>query len=425
MLAEKTTFRIIKYVPIFWLATLFNNVLYADEIFELKHNIVLSVAANISLPCEGLFAASGKDSIFVCDIGSGKIKHKFRGDGQWLRSIALDCAASQVFTSPKYEDYVTVWDINTGKKVRSFSFGMDIYGRVAFSHDYSKYFSQQDSIGIIRDISTGEIVQTLQGYKGALGDVAFSYDDSLIIAGVRNEPTVILWECNTGQKIETYAITAVLTDFCGYSVDISRNKQFIVGSCSYGSALVRDRFTGQVVNRRGPYFSNAKFTPDGERILLTGGMRGYDGFSIQLWDFHADKIEVRMPSTEFFDFTIYSDNKTFVTAGGGAVGIWEIVEGSFENDVLQPKTSKNAGQVLKCVVQNKNLVIHGLQKGNNQAYTVELINTNGVTVKKVTVACNGSNTAIIHLPFGLPSGYYLVRIHNQTSQYHGSLIWSR
>ncbi len=95
-----------------------------------------------------------------------------------------------------------LWDVATGKHLKTFTECTDSVYSVVFSPDGSILASGgQDQI-YLWDVNTGQLRKTLKGHNGLVYSVVFSPDGSILASG-SGDATICLWDINTGQLWKT------------------------------------------------------------------------------------------------------------------------------------------------------------------------------------------------------------------------------
>ena len=112
-------------------------------------------------------------------------------DGKLLVSVALD--------------KVDLWDIATGKVIRTFVGHSGVVYDVAFSPDGQYLLTGGgDRIAILWDVATGKPIRAFSGHTFNVLSVSFSPDSKLIITG-SDDGTARIWDTNTGALIRVFS----------------------------------------------------------------------------------------------------------------------------------------------------------------------------------------------------------------------------
>ena len=140
--------------------------------------------------------------------------------------------------------------------------------------------SRNSRIGIW-DVNSGALVRSLVGHSGAVRDVAFNSDGSLLVSGAEGRNNNIkLWNPETGALIRT------LTghDDTVWSVAFSPDSQLIASGSKDDTVKVWSATTGDLLHTLSGHTANVQsiaFRPDGAVLASAGG--GGDE-TIRLWD---------------------------------------------------------------------------------------------------------------------------------------------
>ena len=166
-------------------------------------------------PDGNTLAGGGSDSIVrLWDIKTGTERQIPTGDIGDLQ-VAFSPDGNTLATVPALHmgGQVRLWDVNTGKSLRQFTAdgsGLSRIYSMAFSPDGNTLAtgsSDYDYIGgwlgtvILWDVNTGETLQTLTGHTRKVSSISFSPDGSMLATGSRDE--IRFWDVNTGETLQT------------------------------------------------------------------------------------------------------------------------------------------------------------------------------------------------------------------------------
>jgi WD40 repeat protein len=110
-----------------------------------------------------------------------------------MESVAFS-PDGRLVTSGSWDQKVILWDVETGKQVRTLKGHTEGVSSVAFSPDGRLLASGAwwDQTVILWDVEAGKQVRTLEGHAWTVSGVAFSPDGRLLASGSW-DGTVILW----------------------------------------------------------------------------------------------------------------------------------------------------------------------------------------------------------------------------------------
>jgi WD40 repeat protein/uncharacterized caspase-like protein len=107
-----------------------------------------------------------------------------------------------------------LWEVVTGKRLRSFEGHGDLINAAAFSSDGARIVTgSNDNTAILWDAVTGAKLHSFSGHTNRVNAVAFSSDDKAVLTG-STDKSAILWDASSGRKLQlfdghSYGITAV------------------------------------------------------------------------------------------------------------------------------------------------------------------------------------------------------------------------
>jgi len=121
---------------------------------------------------------------------------------------AFDNRISTVIFSPdgkyllsgNWGSAITLWDVSTGQKIKTFSGHKGRINALAFSSDGRRIVSAaRDNMVKIWDVATGQELQTLAGHTGEVKSIAFSGTRNMVTSGGA-DGTIRFWNGDTGKE---------------------------------------------------------------------------------------------------------------------------------------------------------------------------------------------------------------------------------
>ncbi len=184
------------------------------------------------------------------------------------------------------DNMLKLWDVSTGKEIRSFVANQYGVHSVAFSPDGRTALSGgYDKMLKLWDVSTGREIRGFVGHQGQICSVAFSPDGRMALSGSRDN-TLKLWDVSTGGEIRSFSGHRNWVNSVAFSPD---GRMALSGS-SYAELELWDVSTGREIrsfvgHQYGVY--SVAFSPDGRTALS-----GSDDNMLKLWDVSTGK-EIR------------------------------------------------------------------------------------------------------------------------------------
>ncbi len=233
---------------------------------------------------------------------------------------------------------VKLWDIASGREIRTFTGHTKKVSSVALSPDGRYALSGgEDGSWRLWELATGKTIYAVKAHlEGLHIHVAFSPDGRQMLSGGWNE--VKLWDLATGLHIRTMTLPKKSSGFVR-SVAFSPNGRQALSTELYGVAsafgtmhhVLRlwDVATGQHLRDLDGHSSpvnSVAFSPDG-RQALSGGL--FDK-TVKLWDLESGK-EIRSMDghTTMVNTVAFSpDGKQAISTGGGGTKLWDLSSGT-------------------------------------------------------------------------------------------------
>ena len=235
-------------------------------------------------------SASLDQTIRVWNVRSGSLVRtisnslpQFIGPGgyNYGRSVAPGIAFSPDGTqiaSGTFDKVVRLWDVNTGRLVRTFGGHGDDVTTVAINLKGTRLASGSKEQTIkIWDMVTGDLLFTLEGHTAAVTSVAFNPDGTQLVSGSADN-TIVIWNAKTGTLMNklnghTSVVNSVVYNHAGTR---------IASASADGSACVWDASSGKLLATDHSHTAGVEsvaFSPDDTEVA---GSSSQDG-TIDLW----------------------------------------------------------------------------------------------------------------------------------------------
>jgi WD40 repeat protein/serine/threonine protein kinase len=262
----------------------------------------------------------------VWDVKTGREVRTFRGHGARVTTVVFSPDGTRL-ASGGFDNQVRVWDVAGGQELRTLQGHSGWVESLAFSPDGTRLASgSSDQTVRVWDVAGGQGLRTFRGHNNSVTAVAFSPDGTRLASG-SSDQTVKVWDVAGDPEFRTLQGKSSVVTAVVFSPDGTR-----LASGSYSSVTISDVASGKVIRTLPGGVNALAFSPDGTR-LATGGSHDR---SIRLWDVAAGKQvhvlrepshEVR--STEQINALAFSPDGKLLASGShhGAVKLWDAATG--------------------------------------------------------------------------------------------------
>ena len=250
---------------------------------------------------------------------TGQVVLTFTGHSEGVESVAFSPDGQYVLTRSAEDGTARLWDANTGQQLQVLT--EDGARGVAFSPDgNSMLVSDRDNTATLREISTGQIIQTFRGHSGSVYSVAFSPDGTYVLTGSLDN-TAKLWDVATGQEV--YRLQGHSSSV--RAVAFSPDGNYILTGSSDHTMRLWEVATGQEAHRFRAHSErlwSVAFSPDGRTILSASA-----DHTVKLWDVVTDDDMAALSGhqDEIYDVAFSpAENYALIASADGTAGLWDI-----------------------------------------------------------------------------------------------------
>ncbi|MFH1050514.1 MAG: choice-of-anchor D domain-containing protein [bacterium] len=263
-----------------------------------------------------------KNMLLLVDLQLRKILHTFLGHKFTVLSVAFSPYGETIVSSSS-DGAIKLWDVNTGKELKSFDSVSSYTNVVAFSPDGTTIAAACGDYTIkLLDAYSGNIKGVLTGHKGNVFSLAFHPDGSQIVSGSFDK-SIKLWDIASSTVSQTFTGHAGWVNSVAFSPDGSR----IASASSDCSVRLWHAKTGNTVysfTKQYYAFMSVVFSPDGKRLY--GG--NSDG-TVMMWDvrYGTDLGVFSLGKKGLMSLALSADGSNIAVGSSGAVTILDAIYG--------------------------------------------------------------------------------------------------
>jgi WD40 repeat protein len=166
----------------------------------------------------------------------------FSPDGKYIASAGKN-KVKLTKTTTRLDNTITIWDVSTGRKIRTLNGHGDCINAVTYSPD-GKYIASgsYDKTVKIWIASTGKVIRTIKGHSNRVNSLSFSPDGKYIASG-SSDKTIMIWDAATGENIKT-----LRNNFDVIAIAYSPDGKYIASVCTGSSNVtIWDTSTGEPI----------------------------------------------------------------------------------------------------------------------------------------------------------------------------------
>ncbi|MDQ1265867.1 MAG: hypothetical protein QG635_1019, partial [Bacteroidota bacterium] len=285
----------------------------------------------VAVSPEGRYIVSGggwlDNSVRIWDAMTGRLLNVLTRHSYEIISVAVSFDGKMII-SKSSDSFISIWDITSGKLIKSYSELSDGVTNASFSPDSRCFISagQEDNRVVMWDIMTGKEVRSTPRLNSSVSCLAVSSDERYIISGSLDK-SITIWDYNTFTEYKkltehTGAITSLCFSYDGRIILSGSNDRTIkMWFASTGHLMLN--FEGH----NGAVFAVA-VSPDEKQIVTSGSDK-----KLIVWNAVTSKQiqEIKGSTDKVYSVAFAPDGKSFASTGGSneTIRIWDAVSGQF------------------------------------------------------------------------------------------------
>lgn len=281
-------------------------------------NVVRSVVFS---PDGNMLASGGDDkTVAVWDMITGRQVRSLKGHADGILSVAFS-PNSKILASGSADLTAKLWDVTTGEELYSLRHAGPVFS-LCFSPD-GEILASSDESTIVKlwTVSTGKLLRTLDGHGSYLSAITFSPDGKLLASGSLDD-SVKVWDAATGEQLLTlrgHTDTVV-------SLAFSPDGKLLASGSDDRTVKIWNMSTGKELRSfpdHAPLVNCLAFNSDGS--LLASGSTDE---TVKLWEVSTGKLSYSVNQTSVSSVAFSPDGKVLATAGfgkdGKTVNLWDV-----------------------------------------------------------------------------------------------------
>jgi len=291
---------------------LFANINKTSEIYSVAY----------SPDSKTLLSGSSDDILKLWEISSGRLLRTFSEyNDDSISSVAFSPDGKTVLSGSN--DALKLWAVNSGQLLRTFSGHDDIISSVAFSPDGKVLLSGSiDRTLKLWAVDSGQLLYTFMGHHDWVMSVAFSPDGKTVLSG-SNDNTLKLWAVDSGQLLRTFSGH----DDRVNSVTFSPDGKMLLSSSWDKTLKLWAVDSGQLLRTFSGYdeeVSSVAFSPDGKTVLSGSND------ALKLWAVNSGQLlrTFSKDDDNLINPVAFSpDGKTLLGSSNNSLKLWAVGSG--------------------------------------------------------------------------------------------------
>ncbi|MFN6478115.1 serine/threonine-protein kinase [Nostoc sp. DedQUE07] len=231
-----------------------------------------------------LASGSWDNTIKLWDVNTGKEIRTLTGHANWVNSVIFS-PDGKFLASGSADCTIKLWQVNTGIEIQTFTGHSDPVSSVAYSprtfttnsQDRQLVASGSNDYTIkLWQVYTGKNIYTFTGHSFFVNCIAFSKNGEIIASG-SGDNTIKLWHINTGKEIRTL----IGHSDSVWSVAFSQDGQFLASGSWDNTIKLWHIHSGREISTltgHSNYVRCVAFSPDGQTLVS-----GSDDDTIKIW----------------------------------------------------------------------------------------------------------------------------------------------
>lgn len=259
---------------------------------------------------------NSSNTLQLRDLGNHSLNLPLMGDAEDIRQVIF--SPDRKILAGMYSNYIYLWDMTTGKKIKTLKVEDSWFRTIAFSSDGHTIASVESGRTLrLWDVATGIQKTTISKFTYGIGNLIFTPDNNILIRGSDNG-TVKLWDIDTAevkQEIDTTAINCIALSPDGETLAVG----------GYQGLHLYNAITGAYIAKLGGHIRGVlsiAFSPDGSTIASRATEELF------IWDSESKRRLVSIDGhIHIRGMAISPDGNTLATSQREKIYFWDLYSG--------------------------------------------------------------------------------------------------
>ncbi len=304
---------------------------------NLKHTSIVKACA-ISPDGKTVVSASYDKTLKLWELESGKEIRTFLGHEDGVNSCAIS-PDGKTLVSASRDKTLKLWELESGKEIRTLTGHKSVVKSCAISPDGKIVVSaSSDNTIKLWDMGSGKKIRTLTGHRFVVKSCAISPDGKIVVSA-SDDLTLKIWELESGKEIQS--LTGQ-TRYCTMSPD----GKFVVAT-SYRNLKLWELASGKEIRTftgHNRTVNSCFISPDGKSMVSAS-----EDNTLKLWNLQSGK-EIRTFTGHkgiVWHCAISPDGKTLVSASSDhTLKLWELSSGKEKRTFTRHQSAVNSCAIL-------------------------------------------------------------------------------
>ncbi|MEH2129769.1 MAG: ribosome assembly protein 4 [Nostoc sp.] len=338
-----------------------------------------------------LASASSDNTIKIWDVSSGKLLKSLSGHSSPVNLVAYSPNGRQL-ASASSDKTIKIWDVSSGQLLKTLTGHSDTVNSVAYSPNGQQLASASyDKTIKIWDVSSGKLLKSLTGHSSEVNSVAYSPNGQQL-ASASADKTIKIWDVSSGKLLKTLTGHSNVVN----SVAYSPNGQQLASASSDETIKIWDVSSGKLLKTltgHSNVVNSVAYSPNGQQLASASFDR-----TIKIWDVSSGKLLKSLTGhSNVVNSVTYSPNGQQLASASGdkTIKIWDVSSGKLLKTLTGHSSGVNSvayspnGQQLASASDDKTIKIWDVSSGK----LLKTLTGHSSGVSSIAFSLNGQQLA--------------------------------